>query len=170
MGQCEFEWKYTDDETIQNIYNFFCENLNMYGGCNTSVGWDCGVFNKGNTFFITKYQSLNGCLLHTGTDADDWFYIDCLVFIKKSTTKTVKEIVSYKCSLGRNDIVITHIPETIKEYSDIVTKAIIFREDYKQRQELYDKRMEDEKILQKEKIECFIKRLKEKKIQYGNTN
>lgn len=125
-----FEWKKTDDETLERMLQFFQKNINLYMGLNISIGWNEGVYSTDGTIFLTKHASENGCLYRTGTDDDNWFYTYFMVLIKDEKGDVIEGTSLYKSRLTGSEYK-CFISENIEIYYNAVANAMEFYENEK---------------------------------------
>lgn len=157
----DFEWKITDDKTLDRIFYYCQNNLSEYKSWNAQR-WERGVYSKDGRIFLTMTKTINGCMLRTGGDADDWFYTYFLVLIIGENGEEIggkaqyrERMYKYTCSILDN--VECSVSDNIKDYQEIIIKMLKFHQNEKGHSIEYGSEQEKEEHIAK--IEQYRSRL-----------
>ena len=160
MEKITYEWRLTDSQTKQEIYDYFNENIDDFGESSLSVGWDSGVYSLDGTLFLTQHSSVNNCWMNTGDRGyDSGFQIRCLLFLKVGEDKWLRDTISYtvKDDGDKKDINVW-LSNTTDPYRDRITEAVYAYEN--KEENFQDPRTKEEREKDREIIGRYISDLK----------
>lgn len=117
-----FEWKLTDDETLERIFNYFQKDIHQYKSWHFQ-SWDKGLYTKDGGIFLTCMDTINGHILRTGGDADEWFYYYFLVLTVNEYGIRIEGTATYQVRFD-SDRHEGSVSDNLKEYEDIILRMM----------------------------------------------
>lgn len=117
-----FEWKFTDDETLERIFCYFQKDIHQYQSWHFQ-NWYQGLYTKDGKIFLTCMDTINGNMLRTGGDADEWFYYYFLVLAENQYGIRMEGTADYqeRFDSGRHK---GSVSDNLKEYRDIIVQMM----------------------------------------------
>lgn len=117
-----FEWRITDDETLERMFRYFQKDIHSYMMWEVQQ-WRRGLYSKDNRLFLTSVDTRNGCLFRTGGDADNWFYTYFLVLLVDENGNEVEGEATWQDSLGGHKHKCS-VSDTLKDYQEIIARMM----------------------------------------------
>ena len=117
-----FEWKFTDDETLERMFYYFQKDIHKYKSWHFQC-WYQGLYTKDGKIFLTRMDTINGHILRTGGDADEWFYQYFLVFVVNKYGIRIGGTADYQERFD-SDRHEGSVSDNLKEYEDIIVRMM----------------------------------------------